>query len=177
MKHEKKRDSWGSKWGFILACIRLRGRHGQHLALSGSGVKIRRSHLPDPLSDLCGYHRLHRRHRGDGLRPGHRSGPVHAFGEATKLRFGTDKPGKLLGLIPVLGSLALAIGYSVVTGWIFKYTAQSITGALSALDGVDAFSANFGATASGNLGWQIAGMAGHHRHHGLRRGPGHREGQ
>ena len=88
-----------------------------------------------------------------------RSGPIHAFGTATQLRFGTEKPGKLLGLIPVLGSLALAIGYSVVTGWIFKYTAGAITGSLSALDGLDAFSAQFGATASGNTGCQVAGMA------------------
>ena len=88
-----------------------------------------------------------------------RSGPIHAFGEATRLRFGTEHPGKLLGLIPVLGSLALAIGYSVVTGWIFKYTAQSFTGSLSSLENVDAFDALFGATSSSNTLWQLAAMA------------------
>ena len=88
-----------------------------------------------------------------------RSGPVHAFGEATRMRFGSDRPGKLLGLIPVLGSLALAIGYSVVTGWIFKYTFQSFTGSLSQMQGVAAFDANFGATAGGNIFWQLVGMA------------------
>ena len=59
-----------------------------------------------------------------------RSGPIGAFGYATKLRFGHERPGRLLGLIPVLGSLALAIGYSVVTGWIFKYTFMSLSGSL-----------------------------------------------
>ena len=75
------------------------------------------------------------------------------------MRFGSDKPGKLLGLVPVLGSLALAIGYSVVTGWIFKYTFQSFTGSLSQMQGVAAFDANFGATAGGNVFWQLVGMA------------------
>ena len=31
-----------------------------------------------------------------------RRGPIGAFGEATKQRFGAEKPGKLLGLVPVL---------------------------------------------------------------------------
>ena len=135
------------------------GGHGQHLAVPGPGLQVRRGHLPDPLFDLRGHHRLYRRDWRYGLGRATRSGPIHAFGTATQLRFGTEKPGKLLGLIPVLGSLALAIGYSVVTGWIFKYTAGAITGSLSALDGLDAFSAQFGATASGNTGWQVAGMA------------------
>ena len=46
----------------------------------------------------------------------------------------------------------------MVTGWIFKYTAQSFSGALSALEGVEAFDANFGATAAGNTLWQLAAM-------------------
>jgi len=87
-----------------------------------------------------------------------RSGPVHAFGAASKMRFGTARPGRLLGLIPVLGSLALAIGYSVVTGWIFKYLAQSLAGGLTGLEGVEAFDAYFGATAGGNVFWQLVGM-------------------
>lgn len=90
---------------------------------------------------------------------GTRSGPIHAFGTATQMRFGSDKPGRLLGLIPVLGSLALAIGYSVVTGWIFKYTALSLSGSLYANADLDAFAALFGATASSNVVWQLIGMA------------------
>lgn len=88
-----------------------------------------------------------------------RSGPIGAFGYATKLRFGHERPGRLLGLIPVLGSLALAIGYSVVTGWIFKYTADALTGTLSRMSGLDAFAAHFNATAAGNVPWQLVGMA------------------
>ena len=61
--------------------------------------------------------------------------------------------------IMAMGSLALAIGYSVVTGWIFKYTFKSFTGSLSQIQGVAAFDANFGATAGSNTFWQLVGMA------------------
>ena len=52
-----------------------------------------------------------------------------------------------------------AIGYSVVTGWIFKYTADALTGTLSRMSGLDAFAAHFNATAAGNVPWQLVGMA------------------
>ncbi len=62
-----------------------------------------------------------------------RSGPVGAFGAACASR-GENKRklGQLIGAIPMLGALMLAIGYSVVIGWIFKYTAGSITGSVFA---------------------------------------------
>lgn len=46
-----------------------------------------------------------------------RSGPVDAFGCACEAN-GKRKLGEALGMIPVLGSLAMAIGYTVVMGWI-----------------------------------------------------------
>ena len=159
MTHSTKRDSWGSKWGFILACIGSAVGMGNIWLFPARVSKYGGATFLIPYlifvviigsTGVIGEMAFGRATR---------SGPIHAFGTATQLRFGTEKPGKLLGLIPVLGSLALAIGYSVVTGWIFKYTAGAITGSLSALDGLDAFSAQFGATASGNTGWQMAGMA------------------
>ena len=48
-----------------------------------------------------------------------RSGPVDAFGIACEKK-GKRKTGEAIGLIPVLGSLAMAIGYTVVLGWILK---------------------------------------------------------
>lgn len=56
------------------------------------------------------------------------SGPLGAFAKATKMRFGSTKSGTAIGVIPTLGSLALAIGYSVVVGWIIKYLIGSFTG-------------------------------------------------
>ena len=49
-----------------------------------------------------------------------RSGPIDAFGYATGTK-GKKAVGQAVGTIPALGSLALAIGYSVVMGWILKY--------------------------------------------------------
>lgn len=57
------------------------------------------------------------------------AGPVDAFGMCTEARWGKRRPGELVGYIPVLGSLALAIGYTCVMGWIFKYTFRRLTAA------------------------------------------------
>ena len=159
MTHSTKRDSWGSKWGFILACIGSAVGMGNIWLFPARVSKYGGATFLIPYlifvviigsTGVIGEMAFGRATR---------SGPVDAFGTATRLRFGTDKPGRLLGLIPVLGSLAMAIGYSVVTGWIFKYTAGALTGSLSALADLDAFDALFGATATSNTFWQVVGMA------------------
>lgn len=158
MTHHSKRDFWGSKWGFILACI------GSAVGMGNIWLFPARVSAYGGATFLIPYLIFVVIIGSTGVigemafGRATRSGPIGAFGAATQRRFGSDKPGKLLGLIPVLGSLALAIGYSVVTGWIFKYTAQAITGTLSALEGVDAFNAHFNNTALGNVPWQLVGM-------------------
>ena len=75
------------------------------------------------------------------------AGPVGSFGRAAAER-GARRAGEAVGILPVIGSLGLAIGYSVIMGWIFKYTKLSVTGELFALGGdMDAIGAAFGATA------------------------------
>ena len=159
MTHSTKRDSWSSKWGFILACIGSAVGMGNIWLFPARVSKYGGATFLIPYlifvviigsTGVIGEMSFGRATR---------SGPVDAFGTATKLRFGTARPGRLLGLIPVLGSLAMAIGYSVVTGWIFKYTIDALTGTLSALNGVDAFNDHFGAVSSGNVLWQVVGMA------------------
>ena len=57
------------------------------------------------------------------------------------------KGGKILGIIPLLGVLGIAIGYSVVVGWVLRYTAGSVTGSILAGDSqsfFDALAVNFG---------------------------------
>ena len=61
------------------------------------------------------------------------SGPVDAFGKCTEERTGSARLGKAVGAIPVIGSMMLAIGYTVVMSWIFKYCAMGISGGLYAL--------------------------------------------
>ena len=57
------------------------------------------------------------------------------------------KGGKILGIIPLLGVLGIAIGYSVVVGWVLRYTAGSVTGSILAGDSqsfFDTLAVNFG---------------------------------
>lgn len=58
------------------------------------------------------------------------AGPMGSFGKCTELRYGKRKIGERIGYLPILGSLALAIGYTCVMGWIFKYTFMSFSGGL-----------------------------------------------
>lgn len=58
------------------------------------------------------------------------AGPVGSFGKATEERWGKRRIGEVIGALPVIGAMGLAIGYSVIMGWIFKYTKLSITGEL-----------------------------------------------
>ena len=70
-----------------------------------------------------------------------KSGPMGAFGAAMKMRFGekSEKWGKIIGLIPVLGSLAMAIGYSVVVGWLIKYFWAALSGVLINVEDMGAY--------------------------------------
>ena len=80
----------------------------------------------------------------------------------TEARFGKRKPGELVGYIPVLGSLALAIGYTCVMGWIFKYTFLAFDGGLSAMgQDMDAIVGSFNATAGawGANVWVVVAVA------------------
>ena len=69
--------------------------------------------------------------------------------------------GEALGLIPMVGALAMAIGYTVVMGWILKYTVGSITGSVFAGASVDDYAGAFNATAAsfGSVGWHVLGLA------------------
>ena len=60
-------------------------------------------------------------------------------------------------MIPVVGSMAMAIGYTVVMGWILKYAIGAFSGTTLAPEHVDDFADKFGSMASafGNNGWQV----------------------
>lgn len=158
-RNTAKRDSWGSKWGFVLACIGSAVGMGNiwmfptRVSAYGGGTYL----LPyfifvvvigfsGVIEEMC-------------LGRGTRSGPVGAFGKAMATK-GKENLGKAIGAIPMLGALALAIGYSVVVGWILKYTVGAFTGSILAPESVDEFGAAFGGMASafGNNFWQILGL-------------------
>lgn len=88
------------------------------------------------------------------------AGPMGAFGRAMEMRGVRhgERIGKIIGLIPTLGSLAIAIGYAVVLGWACNYFVASLDGELMAQTDMGAF---FGAIASdfGNVGFHLLGLA------------------
>lgn len=164
------RDGFRSKWGFILACIGSAVGMGniwmfpQRVSKYGGGTFLIPYFLFVFLIASSGV-------IGEmGFGRATRSGPIGAFGKAFESRRLNRRTGEGLGLIPVLGSLALAIGYSVVVGWIVKYTFGAFSGATlnppmvdvegTMTGGVPAFGAAFGgiATAFGNNMWLWIGL-------------------
>ncbi len=83
------------------------------------------------------------------------TGPLGAFKQAMERR--GKKHGDLIGLIPVIGSLGIAIGYSVVVGWILRFTVGSISGAMTSSPDSGAY---FGMIAGsfGSVGWHFAAL-------------------
>lgn len=89
-----------------------------------------------------------------------KTGPLGAFSNAMGMRFGEKgkKWGNAIGMIPVIGSLGIAIGYSVVVGWFLKYLSSAVTGSLTKIEDMGAY---FGGLAVdfGSVGWQMLGLA------------------
>lgn len=152
------RDSFRSKRGFILACIGSAVGMGNiwlfptRVSAYGGGTFL----LPYLICVLLIASTGIVEEMAFGRAA--RSGPIGAFGTATKRRFGNRRPGATLGLLPVLSSLALAIGYSVVVGWIFRYTFDAVNGTLGGMQGAESFGAQFDAVAGGNVFWLVVGV-------------------
>lgn len=153
------RENFRSKWGFILACI------GSAVGMGNIWMFPTRASLYGGGSFIIPYFIFVILIGSTGLigemafGRATKSGPVGAFGTACEEK-GKRKLGEAIGLIPVFGSLAMAIGYTVVMGWILKYTVGTFTGATLASANVDEFGAAFGAMASafGNNGWQLTAL-------------------
>lgn len=81
-----------------------------------------------------------------------KTGPLGAFQKAMERR--GKKHGDLIGLVPVIGSLGIAIGYAVVVGWILRSLFGAITGAMIAAPDSGAY---FGQIAGpfGSIGWHL----------------------
>lgn len=53
---------------------------------------------------------------------------------------GNGKIGKIVGWLPLLGSLGIAVGYSIIIGWVVRFLAGAVTGELFKGDSADYFS-------------------------------------
>ena len=91
---------------------------------------------------------------------GVKAGPIGAFSKAMEMRFGEKAKtcGKVIGMIPVIGSRGIAIGYSVGVGWFLKYLCSAVAGSLTKVEDMGAY---FGELAVdfGSVGWQLLGLA------------------
>ena len=132
-ENHHSRDGFKSRWGFILACI-------------GSAVGMANIwRFPWMLSTYGGLTFLIPyfifvvligssgviEEFALGRRAG--AGPVGAFAMCTRERTGKGASGAAIGALPIIGAMGLAIGYSVVMSWIFKYAFMSLSGDLYAM--------------------------------------------
>lgn len=148
MKENKKQDGFRNKWGFIMACI------GSAIGMANIWRFPAMVSLYGGLTFLIPYFIFVVIIGSSGVMEEFAfgrwggAGPVGTFGKATQERSGNRRIGELFGALPVIGSMGLAIGYSVVMGWIFKYVKMSLTGELTVLgQDMNAIGASFGATA------------------------------
>ena len=157
---DTQRDSWKTNWGFILSCIGSAVGMGNiwmfpaRVSKYGGGTFLLPYFLFVIMIGLSGV-------IGEmAFSRAARSGPIGAFGQAMASRGKGRRLGEAIGYIPVLGSLALAIGYSVIVGWILRYSAGSLTGTTLAPGDVDGFTLAFSSMAGafGNNFWQTVGL-------------------
>ncbi len=83
------------------------------------------------------------------------TGPVGSYDYAMRSR--GLRGGKLLGAIPLLGSFGIAIGYSVIVGWVLRSAAGAVTGGLFAADSETFFSQMTGRF--GSVPWHLIVVA------------------
>lgn len=160
MKHSHQtpaaRDGFKNRWGFILACIGSAVGMGNIwrfpiLVTKYGGMTFLIPYFLFVIlvgsTGIIGEFAMGRAAQ---------AGPIGAFGKCTETGRGNRKIGEIMGWIPVIGSLGLAIGYSVVLSWILKYTFLSVSGGLYAL-GTDmaGIGETFGYTAAHNAPWIV----------------------
>lgn len=150
------RDTFGTKFGFILACVGSAVGMGNiwlfpyRVGQFGGAAFLIPYFLFVGLIGYIGV--IGEMSFGRAMQ----AGPLGAFKKAFK-RKGKDYGG-VVGMIPVIGSLGIAIGYSVVVGWILRFLIGSFTGSMiNAPDSVMYFVEIAGPF--GSIGWHLAGLA------------------
>ena len=153
----KNRDNFSSKWGFILACI------GSAVGMGNIWRFPVMVSTYGGLTFLLPYILFVVLIASTGVMEEFsfgrwaESGPVGAFGKAFERKYSSTRLGgkkaryigRGIGALPVLGSMALAIGYTVVMAWIFKYTYLAISGDMIKMGSdMGKIGGTFGATAT-----------------------------
>ncbi len=127
------RDGFQSRWGFVLACIGSAVGMGNIWRFPIMVQKFGGMTFLLPyflfVVLVCSTGIIEEFALGRWAQ----GGPVIAFGKAAEDRTGKRTLGAALGVLPVVGSMMLAIGYTVVMSWIFKYCWMGISGSLYAM--------------------------------------------
>jgi len=132
MKYIEEKDGFQTQWGFIMACIGSAvgmaniWRFPAMVSIYGGMTFLLPYFLFVVLIGCSGVMEEFSLGRWGG------AGPVGSFGKAMEDGGKSKKLGEALGIIPVIGSMGIAIGYSVVMGWIFIYTKRALAGELFA---------------------------------------------
>lgn len=156
MKENKSRDQFRTRMGFIVACVGSAvgmgniwmfpyraGKYGGAAFLIPYFIFVILLGFSGVIGEMA-FGRVMK------------TGPTGAFDRAMAMR--GKRGGRLIGLIPVLGSLGIVIGYSVVVGWFLKYLFAAVSGSLGQVEDMGAYfsalSGNFG-----SVGWHLLGLA------------------
>lgn len=152
---DKDRETFGSRFGFILACVGSAVGMGNiwlfpyRVGQFGGAAFLVPYFIFVTLIGYTGVIGEMAFGRAMG------TGPLGAFEKAFKRR-GKDY-GKTIGIIPVIGSLGIAIGYSVVVGWILRFLIGSFTGSMLSAPDAGAY---FGQIVGnfGSITWHLLGL-------------------
>ena len=149
---KKARDKFSSKVGFVIACIGSAVGMGNIWMFPYRVGEFGGAAFLVPyivfvvllgMSGIVGEITLGRTMK---------TGPLGAFKKALLLR--GKKGGEIIGLIPVIGSLATAIGYTVVMSWILKFFVGSITGEVTGASDSGAYFGSL-AVSFGAVPWHV----------------------
>ena len=133
MRKKRKRDGFTSRWGFIIACIGSAvgmgniWRFPMLVSTYGGLTFLIPYFIFVILIGSTGVIEEFALGRAAG------EGPVGAFGLCTEIRTGYSRTGEAIGIIPIIGSMGLSIGYTVVMAWICKYLFMACDGRLAAM--------------------------------------------
>lgn len=152
VKHyQKNRDIFRSRFGFIMACI-------------GSAVGMGNIWLfPYRVGEFGGFAFLvpflifeitlgvfgvmGEMAFGRAMR----TGSAGAFRKAMERR--GKKHGELFGLIPLIGSIGIAVGYTIIVGWVLRFLFGALSGAMFETDAASYFGEIAGPF--GSISWHL----------------------
>ena len=161
MENKHKNGSFSSSFGFVLACVGSAVGLGNiwlfpyRLGQYGGGAFL----VPYLLFVvLFGYAGLSAEF---GIGRKARTGTLGSYKLCWEQRKVNGKDlgivGKIIGWIPLLGSLGISIGYSIIVGWVLRFLVGSVTGALYKGDTSEYFSQATGAF--GSVPWHFLVIA------------------